>query len=246
MLRYSVRSNLAEKVERLDELGRSQLPYATALALTRTIKDVQAAEIVEMRSKFDRPTQYTLQGTFIRPATKSRLQAEVWLKDEASGGGTPAAKYLEPEVEGGSRRHKHFELALIRAGLMPSDLFAVPGAKCPLDAYGNIPGPFIEQLLSAIGAADTISGHTSNRTARSRARAPSRAEYFVGRPGRGTAPLGIWQRQGNHALPVIMFVRAPSYKPREDFFGVAERTTEAVFGQNFDAAMAQAIATARL
>lgn len=242
MFKIDVRSNIRDVLKGMESIRRDQVPFATALALTRTAQDVKAAEVDEMRKVFDRPTPYALNSLFIKPATKSNLSAAVWVKDDVSKG-TPAEKFILPEVEGGERRHKHFELALIRAGLMPSDMYAVPGDRIELDRYGNISGPLIEQILSALGAADTVSGHMSNRTMRSRKRRGPRPEYFVGRPGNGKGPLGIWQRVGRGARPIIIFVKHPAYRPRFNFWAIAERVTEARFKPNFATAYNQAIAS---
>src|SRR5579859_6769455 len=153
MMRISVRSNVRDVVERMSRLSRTETDLVTAKSLTFTVQAGQRAEIDEMRRVFDRPTPYALNGTRIQSATPARLEASVFLKDEAFKG-TPAEKFLGPEVEGGPRTHKRFEKALIGAGLMPADMFAVPGDRCPLDQYGNVSGPFIVQLLSALGAQD--------------------------------------------------------------------------------------------
>lgn len=239
MLTINVRSNVRDVVERMGRLSRQEANLAAAKALTFTAQADQRAEIDEMRRVFDRPTPYALNGTRIKSATPSSLTASVFLKDE-SFKGTPAERFLGPEVEGGPRRQKRFEKALISAGLMPSDMFAVPGAKCPLDQYGNISGPFLVQLLSALGAHSEV-GYLANRTVRSRKRSRTPAEYFVGRPGGGRAPLGVWQRVGRAVYPILVFVKAPNYKQRFDFYGVAERTTEQQLGPITEREMKAAI-----
>ena len=65
-------------------------PDLSALTLS------QAQIIIAMQLVFDRPTPYTLNSTFVSPATKTKLKAEVKLKDE-SAKGLPATKYLAPD-----------------------------------------------------------------------------------------------------------------------------------------------------
>ncbi|MCQ8811501.1 hypothetical protein NQU36_26175, partial [Escherichia coli] len=89
-------------------------------------KEAQGAITEEMGRVFDRPINKTVKGTFVKPATKQSLVATLWIKDDFYTG-TAVDQYLRAEIEGGPRRHKRFEKALIAAGIMPSDLYAVPG-----------------------------------------------------------------------------------------------------------------------
>lgn len=214
----------------LTALSEHDAPFITAYALTKTAQDIKAAEIASMQAVFDRPTAYTLNALTIKPATKTDLNAIVYFKD---GGSAPAWKYLAPEVEGGDRRHKAFELRLIRAGLMKDGEFAVPGKGVKLDAYGNIPGPTIEQILSQVGAAEQWSGYQANATAKSLKKKKAAGRYFVLRPdlngpaSRQVAP-GIYYRAGvRDIVPVIMFVAAPKYKKRFPFHETAQATFNA-------------------
>ena len=250
-MQISVRSNTDEIVRQMRAFGSREIPFATARALTWTAKDAQAAEVEELPKVFDKPTRYTLRSIYIVPATKAKLSARVWIKDERAqgNGGLPAAKYLEPEIKGGPRGHKSFEKRLIRQGLMPSDMYAVPGARVPLDAFGNVRGSLIEKILSVLGAAEQFAGVTANQTAGTRAKAIRRGrhkDYFVGRPGNGSGPLGVWERiKGGGARPILIFVRSPNYKPRFDFYGVANRTADRRFPINMRRSLAEALASGK-
>lgn len=216
----------------LAALSEKDAPFITAYALTATAKDIEAAEKQSMQDVFDRPTNWTLNALAIKPATKTDLNAIVFFRD---GGGTPAWKYLSPEVEGGDRRHKSFELRLIRQGLMKDTEFAVPGKGTKLDGNGNIPGSTLEMILSQVGAAEQWAGYQANATRKSLAKR-KRAQigrYFVLRPdagpgvARAVAP-GIYFRAGfKEIVPVIMFVTAPKYKKRFPFHEVAAATFNA-------------------
>ena len=52
---------------------RSEHPFALAYALTKTAQDIKAAEIDVMKNVFDRPTRFTLNVLFLKPATKTDL-----------------------------------------------------------------------------------------------------------------------------------------------------------------------------
>ena len=84
-----------------------QIPFALALANTRMAKLIQAGEISVMRKRLDKPTATTLNSVFVKPGTKAKPEAKVWLKD-TWGSGIPADKYMRPAVYGGVRGHKRF------------------------------------------------------------------------------------------------------------------------------------------
>lgn len=246
-LRIDVRSNIAETISKLKNLQRDQLPYAIAVAVTRTAQVAKKALTSEMLYAFDRPTPYTMGSLFLSPATKRLPVAKVWLKDDA-GKGTPASKYLLAEITGGGRRYKRFELALAATGLLPVGMYAVPGSAAQLDQYGNMSRSQITQILSALRAAETRSGYLANRTARSvRRNGKRQAQYFVGKPGH--APLGIWQRIGfgfgSAVKPVAIFTKAPQYKQRYRFQDIADQVVRDEFPRLFSEAYQQAVSTAR-
>ncbi len=216
-----VRSNSADVIAELLAIGKDKAPLATAKALTFTAERVRDAVQAQIDKVFDRPTPYTRRALYLRTAKPERLSAMVKIKDEASKGNA-AVKYLFAQVYGGRRAHKRFEQALIHFGLMASNMYAVPGDRAALDGYGNIRASLIVQILSALGAGERTLGYMANRTARS-AKKGRKKDYFVGRPGNGNGPLGIWQRVSGGARPIIIFVKAPTYRQRLDFYGIAER-----------------------
>lgn len=247
---------------RLTDLVDKQLPYAAAVALNLVAQDIVVAEQHEMRDVFDRPrpTPYTLSGVAVyKGATKRRLSAVVWLKDYATSNGVPASKFLAPQIRGGSRRLKKSEKALRSAGVLPSDMFAVPGKAAKLDAYGNMDRGQIRQIISYFRGAELLAGHLGNTKDKTRQRLAKGNkkkgirgfEYFVGRPADGKLPMGVWQRFGFGALgsaikPVLIFIdKTPRYKAIYDFDYVAEITNKARFRDRFTAALAEARRTAR-
>ena len=212
----------------LQKLAAEDAPIVTAYALTKTAQDIKEAEVDTMKNVFDRPTKFTLNSLYLKPATKRDLVAEVYFKE--GFGSIPAWRYLGPQVEGGPRVHKAHEKRLIAAGHMRSDEFAVPGKGAKLDAYGNLSGSTIGRILSQVQAAGG-SGYDANATNSRRSKAKRKnAQYFVLRPGsnnpranRDVAP-GIYYRTGiREMVPVIMFVKAPRYQKRYPFYETAQR-----------------------
>jgi hypothetical protein len=226
MLRIDIRDNI---IAHLDHLRKNAVPFATAVALTRTAQAVKAAEVEEMKSVFDRPTPFTLRSLYVKGATKSNLEARVWIKDI-----NRPQHYLIPQIHGGARHLKRFEEHLQRAGLLPSGMAAVPGAGARLNKYGNMSAGQITQILSVIGAHPDIYARVS---AASRKRNRKPRAYFVGRPGGGRLPLGIWEKRGHRVLPILIFVRRPTYQKRFDFYGVATKTIRSEFVRQFQRAL---------
>ncbi|MGN7985154.1 hypothetical protein [Burkholderia sp. 22313] len=228
---------------------QQQLPFAISKALNETAQAAKAALADTMRQVFDRPTPYTMRSLRIKSATKKRLEARVGFIDE-SFKGTPATTYLMPQVSGGPRSVKRVEGLLRARGLLPSDMYVVPGAAAQLDQYGNFSRGQYSKILAQLQASRD---RTQNETARSRKRRkrdPLRdARYFVGRPGGGKMPLGVWARYkfaaGYAVRPVLMFVRAPRYGERFPFDRVVETVSTRTLPTAFEAALKLAMATRR-
>ena len=113
------------------------------------------------------------------------------------------------------------------------------GVDIPIGNAAFKVGGQIVQILSALGAAERVSGFMANRTKRSQRRNRNAPDYFVGRPGNGTGPRGIWQRVGSGARPILIFVKRPTYRRRFDFYGVANRVAQAEFEPLFRRALAR-------
>ena len=223
------------------DFPRNEVPFAMAKALTKTAQDVQAAEIREVKDVFDRPTPYTLSSFYVKPATKSKLEARVYIKNEAAKG-TPAIKFLKAQIEGGTRKQKRFEKALQAAGIMPAGYFAVPGEGAKLDSYGNMDRGLIVQLLAYFKAFPEA-GYKANMTdKRKAALAKGNAKkgqrgvaYFVGQPGR-KSPLGVWARYrmfgGSEVKPVLIFIKSAKYEQLLDFYYVSDVTARKEMDKN--------------
>ena len=245
VVRLDVRSNIAEVRAKLRTNRTDQLPYATALALTRTAQLTKQYLVSLMPRVFDRPTPYTLNSLYVRGATKTNLVASVYIKDEAPRG-TPAERYLRPEIEGGQRNLKRSERALQASGLMPANTMAVPGIGAEIDQYGNMKAAQIIAILAAVKALAGQS-YTSYAAAAARRRRGKyrNQKYFVAMKGSHLKP-GIYQRLGpRHVVPVMLFVPRFVYRQRFDFYGEGQRFAETVFADQFTKAWAVALATAR-
>ena len=241
------------RMEGVDEALRKysgiekQVRFAAALALTRTAQEVQKSMRGELASKIDKPTRYTLGGTFVRRAEKYNLEAIVGLIDKPLGRGHAQAKYLAALLSGGRRRHVGYERALQGIGAMPSGYQIVPGNGAKLDAYGNINR---KQMTEVFGALKSSS--RSARVYSGRGKRQQLAGYFAAMPNNPKTahlPPGIYRRVeragGSSVQPVLLFVRPGDYPRRLDLItrGVAIARRE--FPSQFASAFRHAISTAR-
>lgn len=232
---------LADNLSELTDIEQRQIPFATVLALTETAKLVKARLEDEMRSVFDRPTPYTMNSLRLIPATKQRMEARVWIKDEADGA-QPATKWLTPEVYGGDRNTKRSEALLRARGILPEGKFIVPGKGAPFDSYGNIGRGQLQKILSGLGAqGDRLQNSTNSRRS-----VGNTTRYFVMRKGRNA--IGIAERTGTKRSDVQMvlaFVGKPAYARALDFFGIGERVADEQLSIQFEKAFDRALATRR-
>ena len=251
MLEISFDLDVRQATAELSDWAQRRVPSITRNALNDTAFDARAAEQNKIRGVFDRPTPWIVRSVKVSKATKEDLVAEVLIADDVNGSGVSPRKVLEAEVAGGQRRHKRFEMALIRAGVMHPDEYALPAMGQRRDAYGNLPGTLIVRILSQLKAFSEV-GFLMNRTQRSKAKAASKraAQYFVptegggrGARGIGRLPRGIYERRGKKIRGVVMFIRPPRYEKRYDFgqatIAKAERVFPAHWQRYFDAEMAK-------
>jgi hypothetical protein len=251
-VKIDIRDNIPQVRQAL--AGRQgNVRVALADTLSHLANKVRKAEQMAMQRVFDRPTAYSLNSLYSRPATVRSLESRVWFKD--AYGTRP--HYLEPQVRGGFRPVKRFEYRLMKHGYMQANERAVPAAGARLDAFGNMSRGQIVQILSQLRTT-VLAGSTSDASNSRRSRAKRAKEaYFVSR-GPGTwvgggawkngvksqhLPRGVWVRRnfgawGTAVKPVLLFVERAAYRARFDFFGIARdevrRNFQSLFRQKLE------------
>lgn len=228
-------------------LSGPELQAATVKALNDAAFEARRVVQANIDASFDRPTPYIRRSIQVTKATPERPSAVVEPK-YPGGKGVDPQNILRASVFGGERKLKRAERSLQRVGILQPGFSMVPGEACQLDAYGNIKGSFIVQLLSYFQAFGE-QGYRANMTAKRRDklaakgvtdrgyRTISGVQYFVAwggvRSGRSShLHYGIWSRSGTHGVvvkPIIMFVRTPRYSPRLDFFTKPVAAAQATF-----------------
>jgi hypothetical protein len=244
MISIDIRADVTDAIKGLTRLEKEQVPFATAVALTRSAKNAETNLKAEIGRVFERPTPFTQNSIYTRVATKRDLTASVEVKNFAGKADAPI-RWLAPQIYGGGRRRKRFEQLLATQGLLPVGLYAVPGLGARLDRYGNMSRGQIVQILSAVGASrDAGQNRRGKRKGRRRG-----GDYFVARAGGHLKP-GVYERIGfafgSAVRPVLLFVKAPFYRKRLRFFEITQDTVRVEFPRQFVIALNAALGDATL
>lgn len=242
--------NIAHDLHRLastlDDYAKRQLPFAAARALTHAAQQARTDLKAAMAKAFDRPSRWTLNSTYVEPATKAKLEANTHFKDRLARG-VPAGRFLAPQIMGGSRSMKSHEKQIAAAGFLPSGLRLVPSKHAPLDQSGNIRPALLAQIIAGLGAAPI----TSRAGARLRAASAGTTFFAIlpGAPQRGGLPPAIYMAKGSGrsrvVLPILIYASGAGYVPRYDFQAIAMQSYEAHLPRLLGDAMEHALRTAR-
>lgn len=214
-----------------------QIPFATALALTRTAQDAQTTATRRISRTLDSPKPLTVRSVKIQSATKQGRPARVFVKDDVAKGNAPA-KYLRALEFGGPRRVKRFERALQLAGALEPGEYAIPADGGSIDLRGNRGvGGIYTRILTRLRANPTfnnVNADVSGKGRRSRG-----IQYFR----RGDF---IWERLNKTKVrPILAVVRRPTYRRTLRFAEVVERTARRRMPTQWAVAVTRAISTAR-
>lgn len=270
-MKMSIRDRLPDvrrQVLQVPDIARE----AVRRGINATVRSGRPAVYEAMRRAFDRPTPYTLNSLRIQEAEPGQqLAAAVMVKggQDVTGGGVPAQSFLRAEIQGGARRWKRFEVALMRRGVLPRGWYAVPGQAARLDQWGNMSRGQVVQIMAylqlfGVARGERPGGHRSNMSAsgRDKLRRGTRSrfglEVVVSSPlqanKRGGLPPGIYVRQTVGARSravgapaplrlVVVFVKSARYRQRLDFFGELQRHAAATMPGEVDKALRQVRAT---
>lgn len=228
---------------KLRGLAESKIKVAAVAALNDAAY-VGAQETKKTMDRvFDRPTPWVKGGVRYVKARRDKLESSIDFDQWGNKTNVTVGKVLAAEISGGQRKYKRHETALQRAGILPPGMFIVPGPGAERDAYGNMPSSQIVQIVSWFRAFGE-QGYKANSTDKTRARLGKDKKngtrgfaYFVLRQKTGKLPAGIYQRfafaAGSAVKLVMIFAKAPNYKSRLDFYGVAEKAARAEFNRAF-------------
>lgn len=242
----NIHDNLPQVLRGLTAFEQEQVPFALALALTRTGKEVETTLQQTLSSTFASPTPWIVRGTFASVATKVKPETTVGMKDQAPARGPSQATYVKEHFSGGERGMKPMEVALRARGALPNGWRAMPGAGMKLDRYGNPDRKVVTEILGAIKRRMGVYSGRGKQAAL--------VGYFVVKPGSSDPRVrqlepGIWKRidrPGESVVtPMFLFVSDANYSKRIDLARVAGAVVERRFPLQFDVALARAVETAR-
>lgn len=246
-------SNITHVKQAIRKVNRGNMS-AFVSALNKTAFDIRDMEKYEMEKVFDRPTPFTLNSVYLGYATMAKPESFVAIKRSSS-----MYHYIRPNIYGGDRPQKRFELMLRKIGVLGQTEVTVPapGSGPRRDMYGNVSrGQYVE-ILSQLQAF-YLAGSQQNETPKSRSRNIKKhykARYFIARKGESRVgggswkggekiqhlKSGIWARYktafGSAIKPVFFFAPKASYKRIYDFYGIAEKTAQKRFPQQFEKAV---------
>lgn len=180
-----------------------QMPFAMKQTVNNLAFTIRDETHTEMRRVFDRPVpNFTLRSIVVDRASNARPDA--WVGVRRDGG---FRKALAHELRGGSREWKRMEGALLKLGILPPGLSAVPGESAPLNAYGNLSVATVRALLTRL---------KTGKSRSKKAYGGAQVGYFPVTKGHRLHP-GIWERvrfsRGYAVRPILMFVRSGRYRP---------------------------------
>lgn len=232
----------------LGNLAAAQVPFAAMRTLNTLAHQVQQDWNAATGKAFDRPVRRTQTAARYTKATKQDLTAQVYLNDTQAG--VPAARYLQAEVHGGSRRSTGLERGLERVGLLPKGKIAVPARGQKLNAFGNVTGGIVTQILSQLGALSEVNAK-QNQTARSKTRnvgrGSNRTFFAVGyNAKKRDLPPGVYQFVGKRNIKgVYMFVRGARYGKRFEIFDIASQRVRQSARGAYATELQKAVASAK-
>jgi len=205
---------------------KTYVPQAIAGTLNETGKFIQQQLAGEMGRVFDRPTNWTLNSTYLKRATVQSLEAVIKIKDEAFKS-VPAIRWLGPQVYGGGRDAKRSEILLRQNGILGSDEYIVPGAGAKLDAYGNISRGQMQQILSRVGASRDVLQRAYGKVSKAKGKSFAETYFYLREPRGRLTRRGIYRRvifaSSSAVEPVLIFVKQPRYRQRLRFFEIVDQ-----------------------
>lgn len=243
-----------QRVSRELYLGVQKARKAIARGITKTLQEIRATEVAEMRRVFNRPSNYVLGAARIQAAEANGITGRAYLATPAGYKQHP----ITPQVVGGSRPTKRFERSLIAKGVMPAGHFAVPTRQA-LNGDGKMRPGLVQQVLAQAAIAQKTSGglgvpDRSKKTLRRQLQARGRAggQFVFVKIKKGKLSPGIYLVSGEYLgkeggyrrtgalTPLFRYVLRVNYKIRLPFEEIGERIASQRLVKNIESSLAGA------
>ncbi|HHQ2586654.1 TPA: hypothetical protein ACSPKR_004074 [Providencia rettgeri] len=213
-------ANLTDLANQLRTI-RKQIPFATAQALTSTVRKIENAQKVALQRNLESPTPFTVKSIKSRGARKSDLRAKVFVMNIA-------AEYLTPFEDGGV--HKLNGSALLN----PKNI--------KLNKYGNLPRNKLSGLKAKdntfIGELNGVNGVFQRKKAKKGRKGKKRLKR---------SPNGTRRDRQKQPAPklLIRFGDALPVQPVLGYQDRAQRMAQALLPQEISRAISEAMRTAK-
>lgn len=233
MFRFQLKSNSAEVNRKMAIMVSRQIPFATAKSLTLTAKSLVDANKKDMTRIFDNPVAWTRNSFFYIPARKDNPITVIKRKDR-SGSNAPASRqnYLEVQQDGGGRKPKAFETALVnRAKGAAGFRYATPTRDTRTTSSGNISLAGVSKILAEAGGRG------------GKMFVPQRNHPLAIKGGDG-----VFERMARNKVRKRLHLHnsMPTYRPQFKFYVRMNRYGRKLFPRIFKRELAMAMRTARL
>lgn len=198
---FKTRTNIDEVIASLKAKGR-KMEDVVRYAVNDTVEDMIVGQKIEMRRVFDNPRPYTLNALFGKYASRRSPVTRAGIAFRENGvKGTPAFKYLMPNIKGGERRYKRSEKALQSINALPGEKMTVMGRNFQRDPYGDITGGQYTRMLAELGV--SVNGMAG--PAKMRGERTTGSKKFFAMPHKGGKrgdgnPMAIAERRGKRSL----------------------------------------------
>ncbi|MDA8487468.1 hypothetical protein [Kluyvera sp. Awk 3] len=199
---------------------QKQIPFATAQAMTKVVRQIETAQKTAFERHLENPTPFTVKSVGSVAARKNSLRAKVFVRDTA-------ADYLEPFEFGGE--HKLNGSALLN----PKDI--------KLNKFGNLPRNKLSQLKAKpnvfIGDVGGVNAVWQRRKARTR----------KGKKRAKRSPNGTRREKVKQRTPklLIRFGDALPVKPTLGYMDRANTMAHTLLPSALNQAIAEALRTAK-
>lgn len=174
MIQVQLSTGSLERITGLVEaLTERNIAFAVARAMNGAAEHAQGELKAELKRSIDRPTRWTLGGTFRTYAKASKPEVVVGMRSDPQPRGNAAGRYLRPLVYGTGPRLKGADLSAQKVTRAPRGAVLVPSRAAGLiDGFGNVPLRRQAQILAGL------------RSGRG---------YYVAPVKRGSATLAIFE-----------------------------------------------------
>ena len=249
-MEINLKSNIDEFIKNIETKYIRQIPFATSLALNKTMGLIRKDLSKEIQGNFNNPIKKIVDTSVVESikSNKTNLAIALKIRDSYFDGGIDAERILRPHIEGGERRRKRSEHLLWESGkgFLTGKSQTIVG-KNFADSFGNLRSGEYHKILSAVGSqldqyANTPTGK------RPKGRIKSTDYFSTGLRNKKTKHLevGIYKRSGDKITPILLFTKsAAKYRKRFRFYEAANESFNKNFPSEFEKAFKRAVETAR-